>query len=97
MLLISLSIWLECDHRTRWPRRVHFKYPEYEQVVLKPMHEKYVVPSRQYAEHIVDVGGMSGEEVVGEVEKILRKHLGKKCLCRSIRFIFNAFDSVGEI
>ena len=70
--LLNTSIWLDTDHDTRWARRVHFKNPEYEEKVLKPMHKKFVEPTKQYAEHVIDVSNLSKEEVFSQVENILK-------------------------
>jgi len=69
---LNTTIWLETDHDTRWARRVHFKNSEYEEKVLKPMHKKFVEPTKQYAEHIIDVSNLSKEEVFSQVENILK-------------------------
>jgi|SRR3989338_1531896 len=70
--LLNTTIWLETDHDTRWARRVHFKNSEYEKKVLKPMHKKFVEPTKQYAEHVIDVSNLSKEEVFSQVENILK-------------------------
>lgn len=69
--LLNTSIWLEVDHDTRWNRRVHFKYPEYEKEVLIPMHKKFVEPTKEYADYIIDVTRLSKEEVLEKVENII--------------------------
>ncbi|PIR02936.1 MAG: hypothetical protein COV60_03005 [Candidatus Magasanikbacteria bacterium CG11_big_fil_rev_8_21_14_0_20_43_7] len=72
---LKTSIWLDADHDTRWKRRVHFKYPEYETDVLLPMHKKFVEPTKQYAEHVIDVTGLSKEQVQKKVESMLSKFI----------------------
>src|SRR3989338_11547806 len=67
---LTTSIWLDIDHETRWTRRVHFKYPEYKEKVLRPMHEKFVEPTKQYAEHIINVSGLTKEQVLEKAVKI---------------------------
>ena len=69
--LLSTSIWLEVDHKTRWERRVHFKNSEYEQKVLIPMHKQFVESTKQYAEHIIDVSDLSKEQVFEKAEIII--------------------------
>lgn len=69
--LLDVSIWLEVAHDIRWERRVHFKFTEYEERVLKPMHGKYVEPTKKYAENIIDVSLMSKEDVFKQVERIV--------------------------
>lgn len=74
--LLSTSIWLEVDHKTRWERRVHFKNDEYEQKVLIPMHQKFVESTKQYAEHVIDVSDLSKEQVLEKTEEIIyQKHI----------------------
>ncbi|MFA6300900.1 MAG: hypothetical protein WC609_00950 [Candidatus Paceibacterota bacterium] len=69
--LLNTSIWLDVGHETRWSRRVHFKDEEYEKKVLIPMHNKYTEPTKQYAEHIIDVSALDREQVLEKVEKII--------------------------
>lgn len=71
--LLSTSIWLDVDHDTRWARRVHFKNSEYEEKVLKPMHEQFAEPTKKFAEYIIDVSDLSSEQVLEKVEKIISK------------------------
>lgn len=73
--LLTTSIWLEVDHETRWGRRVHFKYPEYGRDVVLPMHKQFAEPTKSYAKHIVDVAGLSKEEVLRQSEDLLRPYL----------------------
>lgn len=70
---LSTSIWLDVDHKTRYARRVHFKYPEYEEKVLIPMHKKFVEPTKRYAKHVIDVSNLSKEQVLKEVDEIIAK------------------------
>jgi uridine kinase len=69
--LLTTSIWLDVDHETRWKRRAHFKYPEYEEKVLRPMYKKFAEPTKQYAAHIIDVANLSKEQVLEKVYKII--------------------------
>jgi|SRR3989344_7202782 len=68
---LAISIWLDVNHDTRWARRVHFKYPEYEEKVLLPMHKQFVEPTKQYADHIIQVASFSKEEIITKVENII--------------------------
>src|SRR3989344_3160753 len=61
---LATSLWLDVDHKTRWARRVHFKYPEYEEKVLRPMYKQFVKPSKQYAAHVIDVSDLASEQVL---------------------------------
>jgi uridine kinase len=69
--LFDVSVWLDVGHDTRWSRRIHFKSKEYEQEVLIPMHEKYAEPTRQYADHIINVSDLNPEQVLEKVEQII--------------------------
>ena len=71
----TTSLWLDVDHKTRWSRRVHFKYPAYEEKVLLPMHNQFAEPTKQYAERIIDVSGLSKEQVLKKAENAIRKYL----------------------
>ena len=68
---LDTSIWLDVDYETRWDRRVHFKYPEYKEKVLKPMHDKFVEPTKKYADHIINASDLTKDQILKEVEKIL--------------------------
>jgi len=72
----TTSIWLEAPHDARYARRVHFKYSEYEQKVLIPMQEQYAEPTKRYAGYVLDVSGMSKEQVLFEAEQIIRSVSG---------------------
>lgn len=73
--LLTTSIWLDIEHETRWARRVHFKYPEYEEKVLLPMHKQFAEPTKQYAAHVINVSGLSKGQVLSEAGKIVGKFL----------------------
>lgn len=72
---LTTSIWLDADHKTRWARRVHFKYPEYEKKVLLPMYKQFVEPTKQYATHIIDVSDLLKGQVLEKVEDIIKVFL----------------------
>ena len=71
--LLTTSIFLDVEHKTRWKRRVHLgnKNKEYEEKVIIPMHNKYVEPTKKYAEHIIDISKLNKEQVFKKVEKII--------------------------
>jgi len=71
--LLTTSVWLDVDHQTRWARRVHFKNSEYEEKVLLPMHKEFAEPTKQYAVHVIDVSGLSKEQVFNKVDSIITK------------------------
>jgi len=72
---LTTSIWLDVDHKTRWARRVHFKYPEYEEKVLLPMHKEFAEPTRKYVAHVIDVSDLPKEQVLGKASKIISEFL----------------------
>lgn len=69
--LFETSIWLDIDQEESWKRRVHFKKEGYLENVLLPMNEQFVQPSKQHAEHLIDVTDLTKEGVLEKVEKIL--------------------------
>lgn len=73
--ILSTSIWLDAEHKTRYERRVHFKYPEYEEKVLKPMYEQFAEPTKKYAKHVIDVSNLTEEQVFAKVENIIRAYI----------------------
>ena len=71
--LLTTSIFLDVEHKTRWDRRVHLgnKNKEYEEKVIIPMHNQFVEPTKKYAKHIIDISNLNKEEVFNEVDKII--------------------------
>lgn len=69
--LFTTSIWLNVDPAESWKRRVHFKNDEYFVDVLMPMYTEYVLPTKKFAEYIIDVTALSQDEVCIEVEGIV--------------------------
>ncbi|HEY4694395.1 MAG TPA: hypothetical protein VIH52_00270 [Candidatus Nanoarchaeia archaeon] len=69
--LLNTSIWLEASHDTRWKRRLHFKYLEYEKNVLIPMYKQFAEPTKQYANHIINVSNLTKEQVFKVVSGII--------------------------
>ena len=69
--LLVTSIYLNAGHETRYSRRVHLKNEEYEKKVIIPMHNQYVEPTKQYANHIIDISDLTKEQVLEKVEKII--------------------------
>ena len=70
---LSTSIWLDVDHETRWARRVHFKDSLYEEKVLRPMHKQFAEPTKRYAANVIDVSGLSKEQVLEKAENIVAR------------------------
>lgn len=64
--LLARSYFLDLDHVTRMDRRDKGRLvgkDNYNEKVLVPMHEKYVEPTKAYADEVIDVSNMSIEEV----------------------------------
>jgi uridine kinase len=70
--LFETSIWLDIDQSKSWERRVHFKKDGYLEQVLLPMNEQFVLPSKQHAKQVIDVTGMTKEEVFEQVQDSLK-------------------------
>ncbi|MCA9352005.1 hypothetical protein KC866_01255 [Patescibacteria group bacterium] len=69
--LFETSIFLDIDQRMSWKRRVHFKNDAYFEEVILPMNTQYVIPTKQLAEHVIDVSNLSKKEVFQKAEEIL--------------------------
>jgi uridine kinase len=72
---LDLSVYLEAPLDHNLPRRAHGKlhnFPnDYDELVLKPMHHKFVKPSQQYAGQVLDVSNLSAEQVLDGVVGLL--------------------------
>jgi uridine kinase len=73
--LLDVSIFLELDHVTRLKRRVHFMYDKYEQEVLVPMHERYVEPTKQFADYVISVSELSAQQVLSKTTELLKEYV----------------------
>lgn len=69
--LASTKIFLDLNHEERMLRRTKFLNSIYEEKILKPMHAKYVEPTKEHADYVLDVSNMSKEEVINSVESII--------------------------
>jgi uridine kinase len=82
--LYDYAIYLDVPFEVHTSRRVHGKLhnfsTEYDEKVLKPMHEQYVTPSRQYADLTLQVGAMNQQQVLEKVISMLQldSMLGKE-------------------
>ncbi len=78
--LIDFSVYLEAPYELHTSRRVHGKlhnFPsQYNDLVLKPMHEKYVYPYKKFADMVLGINGLSKEKVLEEVKAALSKYVG---------------------
>ncbi len=71
--LLDYVIFLDLDADTRMKRRNKFIYKEYTEKILIPMHNKYVQPTKKYADFIIDVGKIGIEEaqklIIGKLKE----------------------------
>ncbi len=65
------SIFLDLPDELRVRRRTKFIDPVYIEKILLPMHHQYIEPTKQYATHIIEVGGKSKEKVLYEAKEFL--------------------------
>lgn len=76
--LFDTSVYLEAPFELHTARRVHGKLhafpPEYDELVLQPMHKQFVAPSKQYATEVIDVSEQSAETVLAHLLEVLKKH-----------------------
>lgn len=64
---LDLKVFLDAPFDVHLSRRIHFKFDEYVESILKPMHERYVAPSKRYADAVIDVSGKPAQAVTDEV------------------------------
>lgn len=61
--LYDLTIFLDLHQDERMRRRTKFIDQQYTQEILMPMHEKYVEPTKEYVDLVIDVGKNNNQEV----------------------------------
>lgn len=71
---LDLKIFLDAPFDVHLERRIHFKFDEYTRKVLQPMHEKYVAPSKVYADEVIDVSEKSQHAVLEEVSRMIERN-----------------------
>lgn len=75
--LFDLSIYLEASFNVHTKRRVHGKLhnfpPNYNNLVLEPMHKRYVFPYKKYADLVIDTEKLTKEDVLKEVMLAIEK------------------------
>jgi uridine kinase len=69
--LLDIKIYLDAPYELHSKRRVHGKLynflSQYNDLVLKPMHNQYVLPSKQYADVAIDIAAKNQQQVLDEV------------------------------
>jgi len=66
---LDRSIWLELEFEKGWSRRTHFKDDGYQANVFEPMYAKHVLPTKNYATEVLDVGDLNPDQVSETVFK----------------------------
>lgn len=69
--ILDLKIFLEAPLEVRWRRRKKFKGRAYLEKVFLPMEQKFLAPTQEYADHVLNVQGLSIPEMVEQVQKLL--------------------------
>jgi len=71
--LFDFKIYLDLRPEERMRRRTKFVYPEYTEKILLPIHNRYVEPTKEYADLVVDVNKYQSKEVRALVLGILKR------------------------
>ena len=71
--ILDISIYLDLSEEVRWARRLYPKDETRRRKILIPMHNKYIEPTKKYANYIINVNNLSKEEVFEKTEKIVRQ------------------------
>jgi uridine kinase len=75
--LLDIAIYLDAPYELRTSRRLHGKLhnfpPEYDDLILKTMHEQYVLPSKERADEVIEVAELSPQEVLEHVTLLLQR------------------------
>ncbi len=69
--LLNLKIFLEAPFEVIAKRRVHPMWDNYLTYVLKPMYERYVLPSSQYADIVFDVSTESQKTILRKTTELV--------------------------
>lgn len=72
--LLDFGVYLDAPAEARLQRRTKFLDAAYRDGILFPMHAAFVEPTKQYAQHVISVGGKPLAQVVEEFENVI-KHL----------------------
>ncbi len=70
---LDLMLYFDAPEEVRNQRRTKLRdehYEEYIEKVLRPMHNQYLEPTKQYANHVIDITQFTKEELVLHVEKM---------------------------
>ena len=75
--LLDMSVFLDAPFYVHSQRRVHGKLhnfpPDYDSAVLRPMHDRYVTPSRVHADTVLNVTQLNQTQVLATVAGLIAK------------------------
>ena len=75
--LLDLSIYLDAPFQTHVERRInsdsHLGYfpPDYRRLVLRPMHDRYVAPSKVQADLVLNVAKLNQKQTLNKVAPLI--------------------------
>ena len=72
--LLDLMLYFDAPEEIRNQRRTKLRdehYEEYNTKVLRPMHNQYLEPTKQYAHHVINIIPFTKDELVLHVERML--------------------------
>ncbi|HWB38841.1 MAG TPA: hypothetical protein VG604_01215 [Candidatus Saccharimonadales bacterium] len=75
--LLDLSVYLDAPFQTHVERRIHSSLrlgnfpPDYRRLVLRPMHDRYVAPSKVQADVVVNVAKLNQKQVLDKVTPLI--------------------------
>lgn len=69
--MLDISIYLDLCEEKRWARRLYKKDEARRNKILIPMHNKYIEPTKSFADHVIDVNNLSEKNVVEIAEHII--------------------------
>jgi len=76
--LFSRKYFLDLDEKTRLQRRDKIVDPLYDKEIHIPAHNKYVEPTKKFADLVLDASKLNADQILEEVTEDLRKaHLLK--------------------
>lgn len=69
--IYNRKYYLDVDNKTIFKRRDKFVDPVYDKKILIPMHKKYVLPTKRYADVVLDVSRLNADKVFHKITKDL--------------------------
>ena len=65
--LLDFRVYLEASDKTRIKRRTKFKNTEYIKKILLPMHQKYIEPTKKFADLVLNTEKYSVNECIKQI------------------------------